>query len=397
MWMKWLLEFLVFYKERNLVKILCLFFCFSFLSVEVIHGKKITYKEALELKKKNHYEKAEKAFLQLLKKDGNNSELWFQLGLVQRFQKKFSEALKSQKKALTLSPKSFSIRLEVGRIYNWTGKYSSAKKIIQGLLVDYPKSVEARKLLAVIDQVNETPLKKKKLFWNLDFGHKMSRLSRVSQTNWNRSFLHVGYQATKKRLFYLKLENEKRGDISNRYYEASMLYKFNKKYNTFVSFGYSPNHSFLQEFRLKAGGDFNFVSGCECLGDSWFTLDLQYDEYKNNIEVGSIKPGLRYFIFKKLSVEGQYIRIFDNTKITLEGWLVRLDWNLPINGLALFSGLSEAPETENSVSVLTKSYFGGLSYQTTPQVTLRASYANEDSENSYIRDIIDFSLSVKFE
>ena len=130
--------------------------------------------------------------------------------------------------------------------------------------------------------------------------------------------------------------------------------------------------------------------------EAWVTLHTQFDEYSRNIEVGRVIPGIDLVYFREFKFHIEYIRLFDNTKQKYEGWLAKIDWRTPLPGLSINAGTSDAPETASGVSIMTSSYFGGLSYEPTDRTILRLSYAREDRQNSYIRHIHSVSVAVKF-
>ena len=56
----------------------------------------------------------------------------------------------------------------------------------------------------------------------------------------------------------------------------------------------------------------------------------------------------------------------------------------------------EEPETVAAVTVDTQTWFGGVALELTPQATLHIGYTRDDRENSYIRQVVNASISYRF-
>lgn len=367
----------------------------TFLLATSSYASEITYDQALEWKKNGQFHKAEEAFQLLLNKDSDNAELWFQLGLVQRFQEKRTEAMQSQKKALALSPDYHDIRLELARLHSWNQNYDIAEPMVKIVLEAHPDYQDAIDLSASIERAKNAPPDPKSFKWQLDTGYENSDFSRRPQPDWHQYFLQINHWVANGTIIRLRTESIERRNIRNEHYEMGVAHIFNDVYTGHVSIGYTPNSLFIPEWRIKAGGEARLVFEHEHLGNTWLTAHVQHDRY-THLNTTVIKPGIRYEFIKNWQIQAQHINVIDENDDHLRGWSTRLDWQTPMPELRVFAGLSDAPETDNAIVVDTKAQFAGFSYQITPQVTLHASYAKEDRENSFIRNIISTALSVKF-
>lgn len=359
------------------------------------YAENITYDLAVKVKSNGEYQKAETFFNELIKKDSNNSELWYQLGLTQRFQQKNDDAMESQKKALELAPENYDIKIELARLYSWKKEYKVAEAMINEVLTahpDYQDAIELKDSITLAKNAQVTP---KKLKWQVDLGYENSDFSRRPQPDWHQYFLQLGYWLKEDTFVHIRTEDIKRFHNHNEHYEAGISHIFNDSYNGNLSVGYTPDSSFLPEWRIKTGGEARVIFNHEHIGNTWFTAAIQHDRYIG-LNTTVIKPGIRYEILDNLQIHAQHINLIDENDDHLNGWSGRLDWQTPLPELRLFTGLSNAPETENAVSVDTKARFFGCSYQLTPKITVHSSYSREDRENSYIRHIITTALSIKF-
>jgi len=156
---------------------------FLFIKLDSLGVESIFYKYAFKIEQDNNYVEDEKKFLSLIAKDEENAELWYQLGLTQRYQDKFLEALDAQNRAIKLFPENIDIKLELARLYNWNMDFNKAESLVKEVLTAYPNYKEAEEL--------EVRIKRNKLFninaehykWNINTGYSSSNYSRVSAPN----------------------------------------------------------------------------------------------------------------------------------------------------------------------------------------------------------------------
>jgi YaiO family outer membrane protein len=92
---------------------------------------------------------------------------------------------------------------------------------------------------------------------------------------------------------------------------------------------------------------------------------------------------------------GRLINTWDQTGDHSLGWLGRGDWQAS-EGLRLFLGYADAPDTSEGVVVDTRSLFGGLSYSLSDRITLRASAAREWREDGSRRTQFGIGLGHRF-
>lgn len=371
--------------------ILALFFLLSAQSFAEV----ISYDRALALKKDGQFEKAEHYFTELLKKDPQNAELWFQLGLTQRILQKREQAFLSQTKALEISPTNHDIRLELARLNHWKKESDVALTQVNEVIEAHPDYQDAIDLKETILRAKNAPKDISSLKWQFDLGYENSSFERRTQPNWHHVFFQAGYWFTKKNLVHLRVENTERVNTHNQHFEIGAVHLFNKTFSGFFSVGHTFDSLFIPKWRFKLGGEANLFFDQQFLDSLTFTLHTQHDRY-STLNTTVIKPGIKYRFLKNFQLQAQYIGVIDENNDNLHGWSTRLDWQTPLKQLRVFGGLADAPETENVQTVYTFSYFFGASFTIVPQVIVHASYARDDRENSFIRNILTTSLSLKF-
>lgn len=173
------------------------------------------YDYALQEKKIGNFIEAERVFKILIESDENSSELWFQLGLVQRFQTRFQDALESQQKAIEISPENNDIKLEIARIYLASGDIELSQQMIRELLDDDPYYAEAREVQFRIERIKMPP-KENYQKWRLDLGREESRFSRVKNDAWIEDFVQIGFRPEKSTYTHVRFDDVKRFDSINK-------------------------------------------------------------------------------------------------------------------------------------------------------------------------------------
>lgn len=395
--MKFRQEFPVFYGVTKSLKFILFILILSTSVVFPSNAETTTFAKAMANKKNGDYDKAEKQFRLLIKQD-NSAESWHQLGLVQRFQQKHILALESQKTALGLSPDNQDIRLELARLHSWNQNYELAESLVKKILTIHPDYSDAQALALSIERKKNAPPETANLRpfkWQVDVGYENNNFARIPQPNWHHYFLQTSYWVREDTIIHFRVEDMERRNVHNQHYELGVSHVFNDNYNAQLSVGYTPNSVFIPKLRIKAAGEARLFSEHKFLSDTWLTGNVQYNRY-STLNSTVIKAGIRQKLFDDWQIQAQQIYVIDQNHDYLRGWSARLDWQTPIQGLSVFGGLSDAKEIENAIAVNVKAKFAGLSYKFNPQLTLHASYANEDRTNSFMRNTISTTLSVKF-
>ncbi len=358
-------------------------------------AENISYEEALRIGAAGKHTESEKAFLSLIKKDPNNSEFWFRLGLMQRFQQKNDQSLASQKTALAISPQNSDAKLEIARLYFWNENYSQSEVLLKEILVVHPEYSQASDLLANVKAAQSPSQESGKYLWQLDAGHQHTSFSRKKQDDWMIDFVQIGRWVGSDTMVHFRNENIERFKQHDQYYQIGATHKFNDSYNGRLNVGRSPHASFYPRTRVDAGLEARVIHKHQFLGDTWLTGDVQNNRYQN-FNVNVLKPGIRYSVLDELTIHWQHVEVIDENKKHLSGWVTRADWQTPLPQLRIFAGLADAPETENAVTINTKSRFIGFAYQLTPRITAYLSHNRDDRENSFIGKTFDGALSFKF-
>jgi YaiO family outer membrane protein len=363
--------------------------------IDIQKEKSSLYLQALEAKKLGNYKEAEKDLSLLTEKYTDETKMWFQLGLVQRFQKNIDAAIVSQSKALELSPDDGDVKLEMARLYMWNRNFVEAEKLVNEVIKEHPDYLEAQDLASTIQRTKFSSLDSEFYRWQVVTVFERSNFSRKEQPDWRTGFFQLGYWTSPDTLIHARMENAERMNAYNEYYELGIMHIFNDNLVGHFNAGHTPEAVFMPDWRFKAGVEIRPFHDYKSYNKMWFTSDLKYDLY-NQYDIITLKLGIRFFITDMFSVHLQDINIFDENGKHLNGWSSRMDWQTPLDELRVFGGISNAPETEGLTTVSTEAVFVGTAYQITPQTAVNISYSQEDRDNSFIRHVMSAALLVRF-
>lgn len=384
------------------------------------------YDSAIAAKERGNFAEAESILLNQLEVNSKNADIFYNLGMVQAYQKKYEQALSNLKKSSAISPDNADYLLAIASTYSWKGEYVEALEYIEKVKPtninsellkarimfyqgEYSDSInildtlvekdannegikELRTQVAVAAKAAKSAGKK----WLFVLGTERSEFSRRNTSHWSQPFLQVGYDITEQLSSYIRTENAQRFNTHNEYHEVGGDYSFANENAMYLSLGYTSEATFLPEIRFKAGGEVKAFSQNGTFGDTFISLDFQYDKYKPKTDIKTMKFGIRYQLTEDISIQYKHINIMDDVDNHLRGAFVRLDWQTPLDALRINVGYADSPETDSGITIDTIGKFAGISYDVNDDVTLYVSFSHEDRKNSYIRKTLSTAVSVRF-
>jgi YaiO family outer membrane protein len=230
--------------------------------------------------------------------------------------------------------------------------------------------------------------------WQIDAGIQSSSFSRVPQQSWNQEFLQVTrFFNNRETAIHAKATRYEQFSNIDDEYEIGIDRRFSQKLYGRLYISGSPDPVFRPDWRLDGGGGLR-LSHDKAPVPLWATLDVRHDVYPI-ADIETVNPGLKIEPLDNWSLASRLITVSQPDAATIYGWDARLDGQIE-EGKRFYIGYADAPETVAAVTVQTRTIFGGLALDVTPAYTLRLGYAHDDRENSYIRHVIDVSLSYKF-
>ncbi len=302
----------------------------------------------------------------------------------------YNQALELLVQAHEQQPNNDDVLLLIARIHGWQGDYDAAERELKAILMRHAEYTDASDALTWVERARTAP---PPLLWRLDAGYEHSGFERVTQPDWNMEFLQLSRQLGDATL-HGRAEHYDQYRTIDTTYELGADYRFTSRLSGYLLGSNTPNADFRPRWRVGAGGaarlDPEQLHGVPV----WFTLDARQDEY-TSVSVRTVNPGLRIEPADDWAISPKLITVTQLGMGPLYGWTARLDGRFA-PGWRFNAGYADAPETESGVTVTTKTYFGGLAVDINPAYTLQFAYTHDDREKSYIRHVIDCSLSYRF-
>jgi len=339
--------------------------------------------------------------------------------------KQFDEALQSLKQAAALEPENMDVKLAVANVHSWQGRYDEAQKELNALLAANPDNTDIQSAAAYLDyyqghndaaqakfvrmlathpdnadateglRLAQQAQKAAAGFsWQFDTGYEHSSFARRPQPDWSNEFVQITRhfdQGTTS--VHGRFEHYDEFQTTDTYYEFGADHRFAPYLDGYIYGGHTVDASFRPDWREGGGGDLRLNTPEQSVPAAWLTLDLKQDDYAH-VSVATIDPGAR-IEFAEWALNPNLVMVHQWGLPSIFGWNARLDGPL-LNDLRFYTGYSNAPETENAVTVYTASFYGGFSYGIDDAHAVSLGYTHDDRQNAYIRHVVDVSLTCRF-
>jgi YaiO family outer membrane protein len=358
-------------------------------------------------------------------------------------EQKYEEALVLLENALAEHPGDGEIQLAIIRVLSWQGNYDAAEKKIQELDKKYAGNADLlllranlaayrgdharaaalyREVLAKAPDYEdakagleralnalasdtqiftaqiskaEEPAGEPAFAWQVDSGFEFSEFSRVDQTDWNQEFLQLTrFLDERKTAIHGKITRYGQFSSTDVEYEAGIDRAVSENLSLYATGTIGLDADFRPEYWLTGGGAFKITGANDNIMPIWLTLDGRHDTYEDT-SILTAKLGLRLEPVAGWSIAARVIALDPEDSGRLYGRDFRLDGTLT-DTFRFYAGYADVPETVAAVTVDTQTWFGGVTLDLTPATTLRLGYARDDRENSYIRQVVNASVSYRF-
>jgi YaiO family outer membrane protein len=312
-----------------------------------------------------------------------NADAQLQLGLALLNAGRLDEAEIALRRALEIAPDYTDARLGLARLEQRRGNRAAALAQLEP--VD-PANSEAGTLRRQI-QAMEVAYR-----WRIDVDGAIATLTQ-DQPDWKEGALRISHQATPATAVSAGLELSRRFGLKDAYGEMRMEHRLaDNKGSFYMLAGATPNADFRPEWQIGLGGEGRVRSGPAA---TLLTLDVRQARYRVG-DIQTLNPGIDQYLARgRAWIGARWINIFDENGRHHSGWLLRGD-ALATDRLRMFLGTADAPDVSEGRVVGTVSVFGGLSYDVTPQMNVRASVAHDDRETGSDRLQLGVGAGWKF-
>lgn len=356
-----------------------------------------------------------------------NVEVLFRLALVQGYLGEYAAALETTDKGLAIDPRNTDLRLARSRILGWSGRYAEARRTVNAVIAEQPQNAEAHTVKGRIefydgrlDSAHSAFAEARRLDpgnaeaaagladvarartgdetprWQIDTGYLHSRFSRVDLADWREGFIRIEHRWPSNTALSFRVDTSNRFSETETSVGVGIAQRFNAAVYGYLEGSMAPAADFLPRSMVAAGGSLRILKNEGVIGDSMLTATLRHRRYATG-DVQNIEPGIQQYAFDgRLWLAAKWVNAFDREADTrLAGWYGRVDWQVA-QFLRVYGGLSDMPETESGVTVETRSQFGGLAVDLTPNIRLNIDLAREDRANSYVRNVYGLGATLRF-
>ncbi|WP_192250401.1 YaiO family outer membrane beta-barrel protein [Mesorhizobium silamurunense] len=394
---------------------------------------------------------AEKAYRRALRLAPKNTDILVALGLVVGSSQRFDEAGHFFDRALAIKPGLLDARLGKVRLAIWQGDTPRARALVDGVLASSPDNVEAidldgrialleadytragqsfqrvlaldprnaealvgigdvrraqgdddaaqeayRQALAIepgsadIEQRLAVPQPRK---WRLDLGSEVSELTN-GLGDWTDSSASLAYRLTPRTTISGRTRVATRFGHTDVQVEGRIDRAFSPAFSAYALAAATPDADFLARYSIGAGASWQVVAPARAFGPLSLNIDARYDNFANT-NVTSISPWVQgYILDGRLGLSARWVHAQDDIGTRADGYVLRADLAVAPR-FNVFGGYADAPEISDGTLVPTRTVFGGISWDVSDPLTLRASIAHEQRP-TFDRSIFGLGLTARF-
>ncbi|TPJ48337.1 MULTISPECIES: YaiO family outer membrane beta-barrel protein [unclassified Mesorhizobium] len=394
---------------------------------------------------------AEKVYRRALGLAPKNTDILVALGLVVGSSQSFDEAGLFFDRALAIKPGLLDARLGKVRLAIWRGDAPSARRLVDGVLASVPGNVEALELdarvalleadytragqsfqrvlaadprnaealvglgdvrraegkeedardaysqaLAVepgsfdIEQRLAVPPPRK---WRLDLGSEVSDLT-SELGDWTDSSAGLAYRLSPRTTISGRTRLATRFGRTDVQIEGRIDQAFSPAFSAYALAAATPDADFLARYSIGAGASWQVMAPAKAFGPLSLNIDARYDNFADT-NVTSISPWVQTSILDgRLGLSARWVHAQDDIGTGADGYVLRVDLAATPH-FNVFGGYADAPEISDGTLVPTRAVFGGVSWDISDPLTLRASIAHEERPR-FDRNTFGLGLTARF-
>ncbi len=412
--------------------------------------------QAIAARNAGNFEAAEANLVLARDLANETSEVDFLLGMVQAFQERFIDAMATLDAALERYPDDVSLRLARARVLSYQGIYEQAIDATDDVLASNPGLLEALNLrariyfyqnrhsAAVSDYEEVLAAESDNLeaiiglydaelarnnddaagLWleraqdinpnHIDvitrqerlapqtsrhhmvtIGGARSRFNRAGFERWTDRFIEYRYLRDSGDQFHIYAEHDRRFSLRDSLFEVG--YRFGRQGSPplELAVGWNADSQFLPSRQYRLGTSLMLLNAGERIGATTLGINLTHARYETGdvsrlgLDFTHYLLGINAWITPSLGL------VRDENGDQDLSWALGAHWQTGPRSRVGYT-FTNAPETENSITVLTRAHHAYVSYQLTDTLNLRLDGATNDRHDAYRRDNISLSLQFRF-
>ncbi|MER9655200.1 YaiO family outer membrane beta-barrel protein [Mesorhizobium sp. M0152] len=394
---------------------------------------------------------AEKVYRQALRLAPTNTDILVALGLVAGSSQRFDEAEHFFDRALAIKPGLLDARLGKARLAIWQGDAPRARALVDGVLASAPDNVEALDLDARVALLKADYTRAGQSFqrvlaldprnaealvglgdvrraegdeddarqaysqalaiesgsadiqqrlavspprkWRLDVGSEISDLT-DGLGDWTDNSAGLAYRLSPRTTISGRARLATRFGHTDVQVEGRIDQAFSPAFSGYALAATTPDADFLARYSIGAGASWQIVAPAKAFGPLLLNIDARFDNFANT-NVTSISPWMQTYILDgRLGLSARWVHAQDDIGTRADGYVLRADLAVTPH-FNIFGGYADAPEISDGTLVPTRTLFGGISWDVSDPLTLRASIAHEERP-TFDRDIFGLGLTARF-
>lgn len=211
---------------------------------------------------------------------------------------------------------------------------------------------------------------------------------------WQEGSLRLAYTVDDRNVVSIGSDVSRRFNMTNAYTELRVDHRYTERLSAYLYGGGTPDATILPEAAIGMGAQWrmNASPGKQL---TFATLDTRYAHYQTG-NVWSGNAGLiQYLGNDRIWITAKWINTLDERSRYLTGFALRGDWQARPQ-LRLLAGYADAPESDQGITVRTRTVYGGVVVDATDRVSVNLTAAHEMRSQLYDRNTIDVGLTLRF-
>ncbi|MER9580849.1 YaiO family outer membrane beta-barrel protein [Mesorhizobium sp. M0276] len=304
-------------------------------------------------------------------------------GRVALLEADYSRAEQSFQRVLALDPRNAEALVGIGDVRRAEGDDGGARQAYSQALAIAPGSADIEQRLAV------RPPRK----WRLDLGSEVSDLTN-GIGDWTDSSAGLAYRLSPRATISGRTRVATRFGHTDVQIEGRIDQAFSPAFSAYALAAATPDADFLARYSVGAGASWQVVAPGHALGPLLLNVDVRYDSFANT-GVTSASPWIQgYILDGRLGLSARWVHASDDIGTRADGYVLRADLAVT-QRFNVFGGYADAPEISEGTLVPTRTVFGGISWDVSDPLTVRASIAHEQRP-TFDRSIFGLGLTARF-
>jgi len=229
--------------------------------------------------------------------------------------------------------------------------------------------------------------------WRLDIGGEVSDLTN-GLGDWTDSSAGLAYRLSPRTTISGHTRLATRFGHTDVQMEGRIDQAFTPAFSAYALAAVTPDADFLARYSIGAGASWQVVAPAKAFGPLSLNIDTRYDNFADT-SVTSIQPWIQgYILDGRLGLSARWVHAEDDIGTRADGYVLRADLAVTPR-FDVFGGYADAPEIDDGALVPTRTVFGGISFEVSDPLTLRASIAHEERP-TFDRNIFGLGLTARF-